>query len=168
VLCGDRTHHRTRRVTCSTRLNMKLLLTLSLAFLLVACANQGGASIDATPSVDTSIASPESTPSVSEEPTEQATVAPSVVAGEAITGVLSAEDIEGGCLVFGAEDGQSYEVIWPDGWTVSPQLELVNPAGEVVAGSGDRITVRGEVATDMGSICQIGQIFEATQVTVEE
>ena len=85
-----------------------------------------------------------------------------------ITGTLSADDVEGGCLVLAADDGERYEVIWPDGWQVSPQLDVVNADGEVVAEGGDRIIVRGEIADDMASICQVGQIFEATEVTLAE
>jgi hypothetical protein len=35
------------------------------------------------------------------------------------------------------------------------------------ASAGDIVTVRGREATDMVSICQIGPIFEATEVFVE-
>jgi hypothetical protein len=142
---------------------MRSVLTFLLVAGLVACANQGGASIEST-------ASAEETATASEAPTasDEPTLAPSLVAEATITGVLSADDIEGGCVFLEAEDGMSYEVIWPDGWSVSPQLDVINSDGEVVASGGDRITVHGRIATDMASICQIGQIFEATDVTVAE
>jgi hypothetical protein len=154
---------------------MRSVLTFLLVAGLVACANQGGASIESTASAEeTATASEAPTasdePTPSEEPTasDEPTLAPSLVAEATITGVLSADDIEGGCVFLEAEDGMSYEVIWPDGWSVSPQLDVINSDGEVVASGGDRITVHGRIATDMASICQIGQIFEATDVTVAE
>jgi hypothetical protein len=43
--------------------------------------------------------------------------------------------------------------------------ELVAPDGTVVARAGDAITVKGHEA-DMVSICQIGPIIQAVEVTV--
>ena len=58
------------------------------------------------------------------------------------------------------------EVIYPAGWTQrKAPLELVAPDGQVVAGAGDEVTVRGFEA-DMVSICQIGPIIQATEVVV--
>jgi hypothetical protein len=73
--------------------------------------------------------------------------------------------VEGGCAYLEAADGTRYEVLYPDGWTlqVSP-LELIGPDGAVHARAGDPVTLRGEIATDMASICQIGPIFRATEV----
>jgi hypothetical protein len=122
---------------------MRWLAVIALVLGLAACTGAGDASLEAT-------------------------LTPDLGAGAAITGTLSADDVEGGCLVLTADDGERYEMIWPDGWQVSSQLEVVNADGEVVAEGGDRITVRGEVADDMASICQIGQIFEATEVTLAE
>jgi hypothetical protein len=148
---------------------MRSVLILLLAAGLVACANQGTASIQATASADESATASEE-PTASEEAgaSVEPSAVPSLIAGATITGVLSADDIEGGCVVLSAEDGMSYEVIWPDGWSVTPQLDVINSEGEVVASGGDRITVHGRIATDMASICQIGQIFEATDVTLAE
>ena len=82
-----------------------------------------------------------------------------------MTGVLGADSVEGGCTYLEAPDGVRYQVIYPDGWQVQASpLQLENPAGEVVATGGETITVRGRVADDMASICQIGQIFLATEV----
>jgi hypothetical protein len=104
------------------------------------------------------------TPSEQATPSDEATK--SLEAEATITGVLSLADIEGGC-VFLAADDRSYEVIWPDGWTVTEQpLELTDPSGEVVATGGDRVTVHGRIASDMASICQIGEIFEAVEVEI--
>ena len=130
-------------------------MTMVLALCLAGCAGQGDVSIESTPS-----AAP-SGPALS-------TGSPGLIAGETITGVLSADSVEGGCVFLAADDGTRYEVVWPDDWHITPQLDVMNPDGETVAESGDRITVRGQIADDMGSICQIGQIFEATEITLAE
>lgn len=85
--------------------------------------------------------------------------------GEEITGVLGADAIEGGCAYLRDDQGTNFEVLYPDGWEiqVSP-LELTDPDGTVVATGGETITVRGREATDMVSICQIGPMFQATEV----
>jgi hypothetical protein len=84
---------------------------------------------------------------------------------DGITGVLGADAIEGGCAYLASSDGTRYEVIYPDGWRVqlSP-LQLLDPEGAVVAIGGDEVTVRGSLAGDMASICQIGPIFRAMEV----
>ena len=86
-----------------------------------------------------------------------------------LVGVLGADSVEGGCGYLEAGDGTRYEVIYPKGWQLrlSP-LELVAPGGEVVARGGDIITVRGAETSDMMSICQIGPIFEATEVVLTD
>jgi hypothetical protein len=82
-----------------------------------------------------------------------------------LTGTLNADAIEGGCAYLQAADGTKYEVIYPDGWRVSSSpLELRSPSGEVVATGGDTVTVRGDIAGDMASICQVGPIFQAMEV----
>ena len=101
------------------------------------------------PTVDASIVLP------SERPRNEAEV----------TGTLGADSIEGGCTYLEADDGTRFQVIYPDGWQimVSP-LQLTNPGGEMVATGGETITVRGQRADDMFSICQIGPMFVATEV----
>lgn len=85
--------------------------------------------------------------------------------GDELTGVLGADSIEGGCGYLQTDDGTRYQVIYPTGWdlALSP-LQLTSPEGEVIARGGDEVTVRGSVSTDMASICQIGPIFEASEV----
>lgn len=79
------------------------------------------------------------------------------------------EQLEGGCAWIDAEDGQRYEVIYPAGWTVRfGPLELTDPDGAIRATEGDRIGVTGAVAEDRASICQIGPIFQATDVLTED
>ena len=86
--------------------------------------------------------------------------------GEEITGTLGADSIEGGCTYLEADDRTRYQVIFPDGWTLQASpLQLTNPSGEVVATGGETITVRGHRADDMASICQIGPMFMADDVT---
>jgi len=80
--------------------------------------------------------------------------------------VLGADSIEGGCSYLQTADGQRYEIIPPDGWELRKgAAELVAPDGTVVARAGDAITVKGHEA-DMVSICQIGPIIQAVEVTV--
>lgn len=84
-----------------------------------------------------------------------------------ITGVLGTVDVEGGCTVLEGDDGERYEVLWPEGYRVEPGAsELTGPDGEVAAAPGDELTVTGAVADDMASTCQVGIIFRAEDVTV--
>jgi hypothetical protein len=82
-----------------------------------------------------------------------------------ITGRLGFDSIEGGCPYLETDGGTRYQVLWPDGWTLDGGGDLVSPAGDAVAGAGDEVTVRGRVADDMASICQIGPIFRASEVS---
>ena len=85
--------------------------------------------------------------------------------GESLTGILGSDAVEGGCAYLRAADDTRYEVLYPDGWmVVTSPLRLVDPDGNVRARADDLVTVRGAVATDMASICQIGPIFQATEV----
>jgi hypothetical protein len=81
------------------------------------------------------------------------------------TGVLGSDTIESGCVYLQTADGRRFEVIYPDAWTVrrSP-LGLIDPNGDVVAGAGDEVTIRGAEAPDMVSVCQLGPIVRATEV----
>ena len=81
-----------------------------------------------------------------------------------ITGLLGSDSIEGGSPYLETDDGTRYQVLWPTGWELDSRGDLVNPSGEAVAGLGDEVTVRGRVADDMASICQIGPIFRASEV----
>jgi hypothetical protein len=80
--------------------------------------------------------------------------------------MLGFDDIEGGCAFIEAADGTRYEVIYPAGWTIDQGgAELRGPDGQVAL-AGETVTVRGSVATDRSSICQIGPIFAATSVAL--
>jgi hypothetical protein len=86
-------------------------------------------------------------------------------AGQLYSGTLGSDTIEGGCTYLLTAEGRRLEVLYPEGWTVRrAPLSLVDPSGQVVAGAGDRVTVRGEEASDMVSVCQIGPIIRAVEV----
>jgi hypothetical protein len=83
-----------------------------------------------------------------------------------VTGRLGFDDIEGGCSFLETDEGTRYEVAYPVGWTIDRMgAELRGPGGQV-AHAGESVTVRGAVATDRSSICQIGPIFVATAVEI--
>jgi hypothetical protein len=128
--------------------------TASLVLLLTSCAGtNGGGSPKPSPS------------SANLRPASQQPVHSETTASQTITGKLGADAIEGGCAYLQTEAGKRYEVIYPKGWNLDKgSARLTNPQGEIVARAGDTVTVRGEIATDMASICQIGPIFRATEV----
>jgi hypothetical protein len=136
-------------------------LGLIAALLLGACAAGGAPSVQS--------ASPAATPSVqpSETPTQAATVTlPPAEGGETVTGTLGYDGIEGGCPYVEADDGTRYEVQYPDGYAIDRSNgDLIGPGGEVVVPLGGELELRGAVQTDLGSICQLGPIFRAVEVT---
>jgi hypothetical protein len=137
------------------------LLSVLLATLLVACAAPGA--------TDEPTSSPRATPD-DPSPTRsprQPSPTPDERGSDTIAGRLGTEDIEGGCSFVETDDGTRYEVIWPDGWMIDARGNLLDPTDEVVARPGDELTVRGQIAGDMASICQIGPIFRASGVTTE-
>ena len=86
-----------------------------------------------------------------------------------LIGRLGISEVEGGCPYLEAADGTRYEVIYPDGWELDrASMQLRDPEATLVAAAGDIVTIRGEVATDMVSTCQIGPIFQATEVVSVE
>ena len=81
-----------------------------------------------------------------------------------VTGVLGFSAIEGGCAFIDDGAGTRYEVVYPEGWTLDRRrAELRAEDGRVVR-VGGTLTIRGAIATDRVSICQIGPIFVATAV----
>jgi hypothetical protein len=83
-----------------------------------------------------------------------------------VTGQLGFDDIEGGCAFLETVEGIRYEVVYPDGWSLDRmRAELLGPGGQL-AHAGESVMVRGAVATDRSSICQIGPIFLATAVEI--
>lgn len=143
----------------------RLIAPLAIALIVAACAGAGtgGASPSspATSSPGASDAAPSLVPA-SDQPSPVGTPGQG---DQRLTGTLGADSIEGGCGYLETPDGTRYQVSYPDGWELSlSPLELRDPDGNVVAGPGDEVTVTGEVATDMASICQIGPIFRAASV----
>ena len=103
-------------------------------------------------------------PSAPATPGRSITAATQLPAGELLTGVLGADSTEG-CAYLETADGTRYEVIYPDGWTLSRSgPTLSDPDGTVVARGGDEVTVRGGPEVNMASTCQVGPIFRATEV----
>ncbi|MCV0403204.1 MAG: hypothetical protein K5924_05790 [Chloroflexi bacterium] len=133
---------------------MRALVLVLVAFAMSACTSAGSSPEPGSPSA---------TPSDRPSPTSGEESAPPD--GDPLTGILGADSIEGGCGYLRSEDGTRFEVIYPDGWELSLRpLELRAPDGAVVARGGDEVTVIGEIAGDMASICQIGPIFRASSV----
>lgn len=87
----------------------------------------------------------------------------------ALTGVLAGDpQLEDGCVWLETDDG-SYEVLWPAGWEADADpVELRNPDGEVVAREGDEVGVDGSEAPDAVTTCQVGPVFDAHEVHVEQ
>ena len=87
-------------------------------------------------------------------------------AAKRVRGVLTFDDIEGGCAYLETADGSKYEVIYPSGWVVDKTSAVLRGPDGVEAQAGATVTVEGTVATDRSSICQVGPIFQATTVEV--
>lgn len=83
----------------------------------------------------------------------------------ALTGTLAGDaQLEGGCVWLETADGR-VEVRWPEGDVASADpLELRAPSGQVVATAGEEVTVTGAPARGAVSICQVGEIWEASEV----
>jgi hypothetical protein len=104
-------------------------------------------------------------PSLTPSPEQSLDLVSELPAGETITGILGADSIEGGCAYLESADGTRYEVLYPEGWTLDrSSAELTAPDGTVRARAGDEVTVRGSLASDVGSFCQIGPIFRASEL----
>ena len=138
------------------------LLTAAVVLALSACAS--GDPERATPAASprrSDAAQPTPHPTATPSPTRS----PVPGRGDAMTGTLGADTAERGCTYLQAADGTRYEVRYPEGWRVqAAPLRLTSPDGEVVATGGEAITVRGRLAREMRSICQLGPIFEAVEV----
>ena len=135
-----------------------------VVFVLTACSGTGG---DEDPPVSDAVSeAPLPSPSFTLRSVKPA---PPLSLPGNLTGVLGLAEIETGCPYLESADGTRYEVMYPDGWELqrSP-LRLVAPDGTTVARAGDEVTVRGSVAGDMASICQIGPIFRATEVVISD
>lgn len=111
--------------------------------------------------------SPSSTPSAAESvgrETGAPSASASIATGDLLRGTLGFEDIEGGCPYL-AVNGVRYQVQYPDGYRIDPANgDLIGPDEAVIASLGDGVEVRGAPLNDVGTICQIGPVFGATEV----
>ena len=113
---------------------------------------------------------PESTTSASALPGETSAAPGRSLEAADLIGTLGGDpNLEGGCAWIDGEDGERYEVVYPEGWHIETDpLRLLDPNGEVAAEGGDRIGLVGGVGEGMASICQVGTIFIATEVLTED
>lgn len=84
-----------------------------------------------------------------------------------LTGRLGGDrQLEGGCAWLDPiAGGERVEPQWPAGYRVEfGPLRLVGPDGQTIAEEGDAVRVNGEVADDAVSICQVGPVFEVSEV----
>lgn len=78
-----------------------------------------------------------------------------------ITGALRITEVEGGAAYLETADGKRYEPRWPAGWRVDRAAgALSGPDGQ----SGNHVTVRGEIASDLASVRQVGAILRVTEI----
>ncbi|MFL5710593.1 MAG: hypothetical protein ACJ77W_01765 [Chloroflexota bacterium] len=124
------------------------LLPFAFALAIAACSASPGASAPSSPAARPS-------PSGASKPGVNADY----------SGILSMDEIEGGCTYLQADDGRKLQVIYPAGWELrkSP-LELIAPDGSVHSKGGDRVSVNGSEAHDIATICQIGPVIQASEV----
>lgn len=135
-------------------------LTLGiLALVLTGCSAGGGTDASASPDL------PRPTLNRPKQPSPTIHIDRGPGKPMTLTGILGIDRIEGGCPYLQTADGTRYEVIYPAGWSVNTTTgELIDATGDVSATPGDSVTVRGEIATDAVSICQIGRILRADEV----
>jgi hypothetical protein len=94
-----------------------------------------------------------------------ATTATATATGHMREGLLGGDpELEGGCVWL--DTGQErLEIVWPEGYRITADpIELRDPTGAVVATAGDRIRVRGDVAPDVMSVCQVGRTWNVEDV----
>jgi hypothetical protein len=139
-----------------------LPLVIAIALALAAC----------TVSTDRGPGDASSPPPKAGEPSVRAGSPPPTIVvdnlprGELLSGMLSADSVEGGaCPYLETSEGKRFQVVYPAGWRIqrSP-LQLVAPDGSVYRRAGDIVTVRGAVTNQIASTCQVGPVFQATEV----
>jgi hypothetical protein len=96
-------------------------------------------------------------------------VTPSAAAGTSLTGVLGGDaQLEGGCVWLETDQGR-IEPMWPAGYTATTDpVALLDPQGETIAEEGDSVTVTGSPTRDVATICQVGEVWSLTDVTVTD
>jgi hypothetical protein len=74
--------------------------------------------------------------------------------------------LEEGCSWLRDEEGEIWEVVWPEGYEIEFEYGLPNlhRPGELVALAGDVIGVNGAVPVGPGSLCLVGMPFQATEI----
>jgi hypothetical protein len=85
-------------------------------------------------------------PALANTTTSPAQVKPQTVS---LTGTIRKLAVEGTCYQLAADDGKKYELM-----------------GKFPKTDGTRVQVRGTVATDVATICQVGQPFKVKTVRV--
>lgn len=85
--------------------------------------------------------------------------------GQVLEGTLAGNaELEGGCAWLEA-DQDRYDVLYPDGYEIAfDPVRLLGPDGATVAADGEVVRVRGQVADDLMTVCQVGTVFRADEV----
>lgn len=128
-----------------------------LVIVLTACAGQQGD--------DPVMQSPEPSPApATEEP-----LAPGedgTPGEDLLTGTLGGDaQLEGGCAWID-DGGRRWEVLYPEGYRVTfDPVTLHGPDGPI-AEEGATITVPGSPQDDVMTVCQVGPVWQATDVRV--
>ena len=133
----------------------RLLLIVALVTFGAACGSGDGSSPadPAEPAAAPATDAP-TDPAKTDDPSELALVGPFGADAE----------LEGGCAWIEV-DGERFELMLPDGYSVDYEtLTLTGPDG-VIAEAGDQIRVTGAEAADMASFCQIGPLWEVAEIT---
>ncbi|HEX2222553.1 MAG TPA: hypothetical protein VHK06_08530 [Candidatus Limnocylindria bacterium] len=155
------------------RLASVTALCAGLLLALAGCAGEAGAPTDSQPTA----AAPSATASDQPAPSASGPMdRPTEGAGEEsqpdLVGVLDGDaSLEGGCAWLETPDGERWQVMWPAGYHVmfdEAGPMLMGPDGSIAAGPGDRIGVTGKEAGEMGSVCQVGPIFQAEDLVATD
>lgn len=104
------------------------------------------------------------TPRVTSSPAPRTAKPGESVGSVILTGTLGFDSAEGGCAYLEADSGERYQVVYPDGWQVDRGTRHLVGADGTDAPPGSIVSVRGSIAADMASICQVGPIFRAIEV----
>ncbi|MBD0324489.1 MAG: hypothetical protein ICV72_14065 [Aldersonia sp.] len=130
------------------------MVAVVVGLMLAACGDAGGQAGAHPPS---SVEPPDGVDA--SEPVEP-------VAGEerTVTGTFGGDaQLEGGCAWIASGDTK-WNVQYPQGYTLTfDPLRLTGPDG-FVAEDGQTLTVTGRERSDVMTTCQIGPVFEATEV----
>jgi hypothetical protein len=122
------------------------------------------------PSAETLEPAPSQRATAPANPSPAATFPPEDDNPAEISGVLQGDpNLETGCIWITDAQGTRWEIFWPTGY----RQEFMDGAarltlqGQVVAVEGDSLTVRGSRSRDLGSVCMVGIVYEASEVLVD-